>query len=269
MRDEKLVSAAVKSKQSVERVVWVWGAILESASEVQDGGRYEFDAGEAAYFLRCDATDIFAIVAALEDLERIQQGVVVRWSDRQYESDSSTERVRKHRGKQADAPVRQRSNVADNTGNTAETGLKRSVTPPETEADTDTDRTATSVAVSATPKDELQVLEIKLREAAGWQREPHPNLCVVGPIAELIATGASLELDILPVVRSRAPSVTSRTGWRYFIAPIQDAVKARVGAKALVPGDAIALESRRKAALEKLQTHNAQVDLERKRAANG
>lgn len=135
--------------------------------------------------------------------------------------------------------------------------------------DTDTDRTATSVAVSATPKDDLQILETKLREAAGWQREPHPNLCVVGPIAELIATGASLELDILPVIRSRAPSVTSRTGWRYFIAPIQDAVKARVGVKALVPGDAIALESRRRAALEKLQAHNLQVDLERKMAANG
>lgn len=129
--------------------------------------------------------------------------------------------------------------------------------------------TATSVAVSATPKDELQVLETKLREAAGWQQEPHPNLCVVGPIAGLIATGASLDLDVLPVVRSRAPSVTSKTGWRYFIAPIQDAVKARVGAKALVSDDAIALESRRRAALEKLQTHNAQVDLERKRAANG
>lgn len=124
-------------------------------------------------------------------------------------------------------------------------------------------------AVGATPKDELQILEIKLREAAGWEREPHPNLFVVGPIAELIATGASLDLDVLPVIRSKAPSVTSRTGWRYFVAPIQDAVKARLGAKALVPTDAIALEVRRKAALEKLQAHNTQVDLERQRAAHG
>ena len=81
MRDEKLVSAAVKSKQPVHLVVWVWGAILESASEVQDGGRYEFDCDEAAYFLRCEGADITNILDALETLGRVHQGVVVRWSE--------------------------------------------------------------------------------------------------------------------------------------------------------------------------------------------
>ncbi len=50
-RDDKLVRVALKSKQPVERVMWVWVAILESASEINDGGRYDFDADEAAYFL--------------------------------------------------------------------------------------------------------------------------------------------------------------------------------------------------------------------------
>ena len=32
MRDDKLVRAAIKSKQSIERVLWIWGAVLESAA---------------------------------------------------------------------------------------------------------------------------------------------------------------------------------------------------------------------------------------------
>ena len=71
MRDEKLVRAAVKSKQPVERVVWVWGAILESAAEINDGGRFEFDAGEAGSFLGCDPADLLAIQDALATVHRV------------------------------------------------------------------------------------------------------------------------------------------------------------------------------------------------------
>lgn len=100
MRDEKLVSVAVKSKQPVERVAWVWGAILESAAEINDGGRYEFDAGEAAYFLRCDESELAGIAQCLEDSGRVLGGVVVRWDDRQFNSDSSKERQRRYRERQ-------------------------------------------------------------------------------------------------------------------------------------------------------------------------
>ena len=79
MRDEKLVRAAVRSKQPVERVVWVWGAILESAAEIDDDGHYEFDAAEAAYFLRADEADICAIENALGDAGRLAEGRVVKW----------------------------------------------------------------------------------------------------------------------------------------------------------------------------------------------
>ena len=97
MRDEKLVRVAVRAKQPVERVVWVWGAILESAAEINDGGRYEFDAGEAAYFLRCDDDELVRIVSGLEDSGRVSGSVVVRWSDRQFDSDSAKERQRRYR----------------------------------------------------------------------------------------------------------------------------------------------------------------------------
>jgi hypothetical protein len=100
MRDEKLVRVAVKAGQSVERVIWIWGALLESASEVNDGGRYDFDADEAAYFLRCDATDIRAVTAVLEAMGHLHEGSVVKWGDRQFDSDSSRERQKRYRDRQ-------------------------------------------------------------------------------------------------------------------------------------------------------------------------
>lgn len=97
VRDDKLVRVALKSRQTVERVVWVWGAILESAAEIDDGGRYELDAAEVAYFLRADEGDIAGIVECMRQLGRVSEGCVVRWRDRQFQSDRSADRVRAHR----------------------------------------------------------------------------------------------------------------------------------------------------------------------------
>jgi len=84
----------------------------------------------------------------------------------------------------------------------------------------------------AAATDEWAVLEQKLRKAAGWERESHPNLSIVGPIVELIATGSSLELDILPVVKASASRANGRTSWKYFIPGIRDATKTRLGIRA-------------------------------------
>ncbi|MFD1945052.1 hypothetical protein [Paradevosia shaoguanensis] len=97
MRDEKLVAVAIRAKQPVERVVWVWGAILESAAEIDDDGRFEVDAAEVAYFLRTDEADICAVVSALADANRVASNRVVKWGDRQYQSDSSKERQARYR----------------------------------------------------------------------------------------------------------------------------------------------------------------------------
>lgn len=98
-RDDKLVRAALRSKQPVERVVWVWCAVLESAAERDAGGTFEFDVAEAAYFLHADEADIARIISALEDTGRIGGGVVSAWDRRQFKADSSAERVKRHRDK--------------------------------------------------------------------------------------------------------------------------------------------------------------------------
>lgn len=130
MRDEKLVRVAIQSKQPVERVVWVWGAILESASEVNDGGRFDFDAGEAAYFLRVDESDISDILTSLDALGRISDGSVVKWGDRQFDSDKSKDRQKRYR---------ERIKSSRDGGVTSRDG---EVTPQETETETETEYTS-------------------------------------------------------------------------------------------------------------------------------
>lgn len=100
MRDEKLVRVAIKSKQSVERVLWIWGAILESTAEIDDNGRFDLDAAEVAYFLRASEDDVGAVLTGLADAGRLASNVVVNWGDRQFSSDRSKERQAAYRERQ-------------------------------------------------------------------------------------------------------------------------------------------------------------------------
>lgn len=207
MRDEKLVRVAVKTKQPVERVLWVWGAILESASEVNDNGRFEFDCGEAAYFLRCDDADMAGILAGLEDCGRISDGVVARWGDRQYSSDSAAERQRRYRERKANGDVGPQVDHRNGDGHvTSRDGV---VTPQEAETDTETEK-----------QKPRELPFDRLIEAASANGGCHPNL--VQSIAQILAyldKGYDLERDILPVVRGKAsPSIRT---WKYFGAIIE------------------------------------------------
>ena len=96
-RDEKLVRVAIHAEQPLERVVWVWVALLESAAEKNGDGEYDAFAAEMAYFLQCPKQDVEAILNGLEALGRISDGRIATWSTRQYKGDSSTERVKRYR----------------------------------------------------------------------------------------------------------------------------------------------------------------------------
>jgi hypothetical protein len=92
MRDDKLVRVAIRSGQTIERVVWVYGAVLESAAELDDDGRYDLAADETAYFLRADEADVRAILTTLEAAGRLDRDRVVNWGQRQFASDKSKDR---------------------------------------------------------------------------------------------------------------------------------------------------------------------------------
>lgn len=76
-RDDKLVRAALRSKQPVERVVWIWSVILESAAEIDDGGRFELDVDGCSQFLDASAGDVLSVVGALESIGYVRSGCVV------------------------------------------------------------------------------------------------------------------------------------------------------------------------------------------------
>jgi hypothetical protein len=134
MRDDKLVRVAIRSKQTIERVTWVWGAILESAAEIDDGGRYDVDAAEVAYFLRTDQADVDAILEALSGAGRVADNRVVNWGNRQFQSDRSKDRVAAHRERKR--AEKHGSNVGSEAGNGDVTLHGSHGNAPETESET-------------------------------------------------------------------------------------------------------------------------------------
>lgn len=136
MRDDKLVRVAIHSKQSVERVCWIWGAILESAAEIDDNGRYDLDAAEVAYFLRADQADVDAVLVALEAAGRVASGAVVKWGNRQFSSDRSNQRVAAYRERKR--AERDRDNGEEDASNGDVTLQGCDGNSPYTETDTNT-----------------------------------------------------------------------------------------------------------------------------------
>jgi len=76
-------------------------------------------------------------------------------------------------------------------------------------------------------------LERKLREAAGWQSHPAPKLAITGEIQALIDSGADLHLDVLPVVKLKAPKCR-HPHWGFFIQEIAEARDRRIEAATIV-----------------------------------
>lgn len=146
VRDDKLVRASIKSKQSIERVVWIWGAVLESAAEFDDEGRYEVEPEEIARFLRCKASAVEAVLSALEGLGRIEGGHVTTWSKRQFKSDKSNDRVTAYRAKKKAE------------GNADVTLPERDGNPPETETETEVSVANATAAKSIEPVDPEKVM---------------------------------------------------------------------------------------------------------------
>lgn len=138
VRDAKLVSASIASKQPIERVVWIWGAILESAAEVDDGGRFILDTAEVAYFLRADEADICSVVDALVRLQRLSSDRVVHWGDRQFTSDRSADRQARYRERKQGKTSGGDGNQTSGDGEVTSPSRHGDAPDTETELETDT-----------------------------------------------------------------------------------------------------------------------------------
>jgi hypothetical protein len=125
IKDDKLAEAAVVAGCSRSVVIATWHAILESAAETAGGGRFDTTSRRVAAALGEPANVIEAVFSAMQEIGLVSGSEIPAWKRRQYESDNSTERSRRHR-------------EAARNGNA--TLQQRCATPPDTETDTDTER---------------------------------------------------------------------------------------------------------------------------------
>jgi len=107
----------VAGTQRVSRadVLFVWNCILESAAE-GNSSQYAWDADAIGDLLGCDTELVQRIHDELEQSGLVEKGRICKWDERQFVSDSSTQRSRKHRA----------------------TLQQQHATPPDTDTETDT-----------------------------------------------------------------------------------------------------------------------------------
>ena len=183
------------------------------------GGKLPDDARYISGLLGCTMRRWSALRDTLVSLNKIEiRGEFIG----NYRADKELETLGKHQDKQR----KNRSNTNKNKD------LKSpwfNHTEPEPEA------TLSSVA-KAPLENDLDILQSKLIEAAGEKGiQPHGAI-VVGPIVELIAAGVSLEIDILPVIRSRCARLSHPVrSWSYFVQGIRDAYERRLSAGKQLP----------------------------------
>ena len=122
--DAKLGEAALVAGCSRSVAIAAWHCILESCATANDRGRFDITPRRCAVILQEPVNVIEAAFTEMQSLGMIEGDTVCSWQKRQFESDSSTERSRKHREakRNADATLQQRD-----------------ATPPYTETDTDTE----------------------------------------------------------------------------------------------------------------------------------
>jgi hypothetical protein len=120
--DPKLGEAALIAGVSRSVSIAAWHCLLESAAGRNNCGSYDATPRRVAVILCEPLGQVEALFAAYAELGLIEESSVTSWKRRQYESDSSTERSRKHRKnkRNADATLQQRD-----------------ATPPDTETETE------------------------------------------------------------------------------------------------------------------------------------
>ena len=141
------------------------------------------------------------------------------WKGRQFLSDTSNERVRKHRAKKAEASQKPECNVT--------------VTPPDTDTDTDTEvnyqRSITTPreADAALPEvSNLKILSDRLMQVAApclASQAVAPGLVVMTVPMMWLDQGADLERDVIPAIQGIvAKGKRNISTWDYFTKPVAE-----------------------------------------------
>lgn len=127
--DAKLGEVALVAGCSRSVAIAAWHCILESACVSNDGGNFDATLRRVAVILSEPIPVLERVFSELENLEMIKDGRIENWSKRQFLSDTSTERSRKHRANGKATPR-----------NADATLQQQQATPPDTDTDTDTEK---------------------------------------------------------------------------------------------------------------------------------
>lgn len=170
--DPKIGEAALIADVSVSLVIAVWHALLESASEVDDGGAFSTSARRISVILREPPARIEAVFAALGELGMVRDGEIVAWEKRQPVSESNAdaaERQRQSRAARRAARPAAREAGAEKPAELPLAApchnLSQDVTAPESESETDRQDRTTRASAPAAVSDSR--FEAECRKAAG------------------------------------------------------------------------------------------------------
>lgn len=95
--DAKLAEAAMMAEVSRSVAIAAWHALLESAACKNNCGSYETSHRRVAVILCEPPPRIEALFGAFSELGLIADGAISAWAKRQFQSDGSTERVKRYR----------------------------------------------------------------------------------------------------------------------------------------------------------------------------
>jgi len=210
--DAKLGEVSLIAECSRSVAIAAWHCILESAATSNAGGSFDASPRRVAVILYEKPALIEAVFDAFRELGMIQENVVTSWKNRQYESDSSTERARKHREAKRDKTKR----------NGHATLQQQTVTPPDTDTDTDTDTEKEVEPNGSCASDEAQKLRPshvveKWNELAAKLGKPQVRDLTPERDKLLKARIAQYDLDDFISVFGkveRSPFLRGDTGWQ-------------------------------------------------------
>lgn len=130
--DPKLIEASLVAGCKRSVTIAAWHALLEACASNQ-GPEHGVTIRRLQVILDESAQVCQAVMDAFAELGLVEAGTVTAWKRRQFASDSSTERSRKHR--------EQKCNVAKTLQEQYETPEERGGNAPYTETDTEQNRT--------------------------------------------------------------------------------------------------------------------------------
>jgi hypothetical protein len=94
---------------------------------------------------------------------------------------------------------------------------------------------ATAPSSGAGVKVDYDEIEHQCRTAAGLENDPASGLLVIGPIIRLLEAGATLERDILPVLRAAKVKGQRGSTWAYYLPAIERGMKPPDAIKHISP----------------------------------